>query len=165
MEDVASLLGECDPLVQPRVTTPEEREAFLGMACSGGKLILAVAGGVFSEGVDMTFPDLRGGFVAGPSLPSVNTRQELVRAIHERIFGDGFLHAYVIPGMNRVIQAAGRLVRNPDQRADLVLLGERFVQSPYLELLPKHWLPARVITPCGMRTEKGGGRNLPQRAR
>ncbi len=165
MEDVASLLGECDPLVQPRVTTPEEREAFLGMACSGGKLILAVAGGVFSEGVDLTFPDLRGGFVAGPSLPSVNTRQELVRAVHERIFGDGFLHAYVIPGMNRVIQAAGRLVRNPDQRADLVLLGERFVQSPYLELLPKHWLPARVITPYGMRTEKGGGRNLPQRAR
>jgi len=165
MEEVASLLGECDPLVQPRVTTPEEREAFLGMACSGGKLILAVAGGVFSEGVDLTFPDLRGGFVAGPSLPSVNTRQELVRAVHERIFGDGFLHAYVIPGMNRVIQAAGRLVRNPVQRADLILLGERFVQSPYLELLPKHWLPARVITPCGMRTEKGGGRNLPQRAR
>lgn len=161
MEEVAGLLDEYDPLVQPRVSTPDEREAFLARACSGGQLILAVAGGVFSEGVDMTFPDLRGGFVAGPSLPSVNTRQELVRAMHGRIFGDGFLHAYVIPGMNRVIQAAGRLVRNPVQKADLILLGERFVQSPYLELLPKHWLPARVITRYGVRTEKGGGRNLP----
>jgi DNA excision repair protein ERCC-2 len=164
MEDVASLLGECEPLVQPRVTMPDEREAFLERACSGGQLILAVAGGVFSEGVDMTFPDLRGGFVAGPSLPSVNTRQELVRTMHDRIFGDGFLHAYVIPGMNRVIQAAGRLVRNPVQKADLILLGRRFVQSPYLELLPKHWLPARVITSHGVRTEKGGGRSLPPKS-
>ncbi len=162
MEEVAALLGECNPLVQPRVSTPDEREAFLKRACSGGQLILAVAGGVFSEGVDMTFPDLRGGFVAGPSLPSVNTRQELLRARHDRIFGDGFLHAYVIPGMNRVIQAAGRLVRNPVQRADLILLGGRFTQSPYLELLPKHWLPARVITRYGVRRiEKEGGRNLP----
>lgn len=161
MEEVAGLLDECHPLVQPRVSTTFEREAFLERACSGGQLILAVAGSVFSEGVDMTFPDLRGGFVAGPSLPSVNTRQELLRARHDRIFGDGFLHAYVIPGMNRVIQAAGRLVRNPVQRADLILLGRRFVQSPYLELLPKHWLPARVITRAGVRTEKGGGRNLP----
>lgn len=156
MEEVAALLDGCDPMVQPRVTSQEERDAFLERACSGGKLILAVAGGVFGEGVDMTFPDLRGGFVAGPSLPSVNTKQELVRAIHERIFGDGFLHAYIIPGMNRVIQAAGRLVRNPVQRADLILLGRRFVQSPYLELLPEHWLPARVVTGQGVRTEKRG---------
>lgn len=165
MEEVAGLLEGCDPMVQPRITSQEDRDAFLEKACSGEKLILAVAGSVFSEGVDMTFPDLRGGFVAGPSLPSVNTRQELVRAIHDRIFGDGFLHAYVIPGMNRVIQAAGRLVRNPLQRADLILLGRRFVQSPYLELLPEHWLPARVITENGVRKEKGGGRNLPRMSR
>lgn len=161
MEEVALLLGDCSPLVQPRASSPEERRRFLEEACEGGKLVLSVAGGVFSEGVDMTFPDLKGGFVAGPSLPSVNTRQELVRVRYNSVYGDGFLHAYIIPGMNRVIQAAGRLLRNPEQKADLVLLGQRFTWSPYRELLPEHWLPARVITLKGVTTMKGEGRSLP----
>lgn len=161
MEEIAGLLRECEPLVQPRFTTPVERVEFLQQACSGRRMVLTVAGGVFSEGVDMTFPDLRGGFVAGPFLPSVCTRQELVRRRLAEVFGDGFLHAYVIPGMNRVIQAAGRLVRNHDQKADLVLLGNRFVTSPYRELLPEHWFPARVITRGGVRIEKGEDRSLP----
>ncbi len=165
MEEVAALLGELEPLVQPRSSTQGEREVFLTKACAGRQLVMTVAGGVFSEGVDMSFPDLRGGFVAGPSLPAVNTRQELVRARHEKVYGDGFLHAYVVPGMNRVIQAAGRLVRNPEQRAELILLGGRFIQSPYVELLPAHWLPARVITRDGIRMLKGGGRNLPPETR
>ncbi len=161
MEEVAALIRECEPLVQPRVTTAAERDDFIALACSGGRVVLTVAGGVFSEGVDLTFPDLRGGFVAGPFLPSVCTRQELVRTRHAAVYGDGFLHAYVIPGMNRVIQAAGRLVRTPDQKADLVLIGRRFIMSPYRELLPAHWFPVRVITREGVRMERGGDRSLP----
>ncbi len=156
MEEVAERLAECSPLVQPRITTPGEREEFLSSASAGGRLVLTVAGGLFSEGVDMSFPDLRGGFAVGPFLPTVNTRRELVRAGYDTLRSDGFLHAYVIPGMNRVIQAAGRLVRNPEQKADLVLLGRRFTREPYAGLLPEHWMPARVITRRGVSIMKGG---------
>lgn len=161
MEEAAAALRDCAPLVQPRVSTPAERKTFLTDACSGDRLVLTVTGSVFSEGVDLSFPDLRGGFAVGPSLPSVSTTRELMRKRLAETLGDGFLHAYVIPGMNRVIQAAGRLVRNPAQKAELVLLGRRFLSEPYFALLPHHWMPVRVITTRGVRMEKGEDRSLP----
>ncbi len=147
MEKIALAAGELgiEYMAQKREMTPEERHRFTEDINAGDHLVMAVAGGLFAEGVDLTIPDLRGCFIAGPSLPSVSLRQRLLQERYRETGRDGFLHAYAIPGINRVIQAAGRLIRNPEQRADLVLLGDRFIREPYFGHLPEHWFPLRVI--------------------
>ncbi len=147
MEKIALAAGEMgmDHMAQKREMTTDERNSFTLRINSGDNLVMAVAGGLFAEGVDLTIPDLRGCFIAGPSLPSISLRQRLLRERYEETGRDGFVHAFAIPGINRVIQAAGRLIRNPHQRADLVLLGDRFIRSPYFGHLPEHWFPLRVI--------------------
>ncbi len=132
-------------IAQKREMTTAEREDFVSSINAGSNLVLAVAGGLFAEGVDLSIPDLRGCFIVGPSLPGVSLKQELLKNRYEATGRNGFLHAFAIPGINRVIQAAGRLIRNPTQQADLVLLGARFIESPYVEHLPDHWFPLRVI--------------------
>jgi len=147
MEDIAlaCIDSGMEIITQKREMTEDERVMFVEQINSGDHLIMVVAGGLFAEGVDLSIPDLRGCFIAGPSLPSISLRQELLRKRYDSTGRDGFLHAYAIPGINRVIQAAGRLIRNSEQRADLILLGERFVREPYINHLPEHWFPLRLI--------------------
>jgi len=118
---------------------PVERERFIARLGAEALVALVVAGGVFAEGVDIRSDLMRGAIVVSPSLPAMDLRSELLAADLEASRGDGFLHASVIPGMVRVIQAAGRLVRSPDERRVLVLVGRRFARSPYIGLLPPHW--------------------------
>ena len=132
-------------IAQRREMTEGDRAEFVEQINSGDHLVLAVAGGLFAEGVDLNIPDLRGCFIAGPSLPSVSLRQKLLQERYHDTNRDGFLHAFAIPGINRVIQAAGRLIRNSEQKADLILLGGRFIRDPYFSHLPDHWFPLRVI--------------------
>lgn len=141
-------------IAQKREMTTSEREDFVNEINSGGNMIMVVAGGLFAEGVDLTIPDLRGCFIAGPSLPSVSLKQGLLKDRYEQTGRNGFLHAFAIPGINRVIQAAGRLIRNSDQKADLILLGERFIKEPYFSHLPPHWFPLRVIRNGRVRLKK-----------
>ncbi len=134
-----------DLIAQRREMTERDRADFVEQINEGDHLILAVAGGLFAEGVDLSIPDLRGCFIAGPSLPSISLRQKLLQERYDKTNRDGFLHAFAIPGINRVIQAAGRLIRNSEQKADLILLGGRFIRAPYFNHLPDHWFPLRVI--------------------
>ena len=134
-----------DLIAQRREMSEQDRAEFVELINEGDHLILAVAGGLFAEGVDLSIPDLRGCFIAGPSLPSVSLRQKLLQERYDATNRDGFLHAFAIPGINRVIQAAGRLIRNSEQKADLILLGGRFIRPPYFNHLPDHWFPLRVI--------------------
>jgi len=147
MEKIVLAAGDSglDLIAQKRDMSEQERLDFIELINGGNHLVLAVAGGLFAEGVDLSIPDLRGCFVAGPSLPSVSLRQKLLQKRYDSTGRNGFLHAFAIPGMNRVIQAAGRLIRNSEQKADLVLLGGRFIHSPYFDHLPEHWFPLRVI--------------------
>jgi DNA excision repair protein ERCC-2 len=147
MEKIVLAAGDfgLDLIAQKRDMSEQERSDFVELINSGDHLILAVAGGLFAEGVDLSIPDLRGCFIAGPSLPSVSLRQKLLQERYHSTGRDGFLHAFAIPGINRVIQAAGRLIRNSEQKADLVLLGGRFIHTPYFDYLPEHWFPLRVI--------------------
>jgi Rad3-related DNA helicase len=147
MEKIVLAAGDSglDLIAQKRDMSEQERADFVELINSGDHLVLAVAGGLFAEGVDLSIPDLRGCFIAGPSLPSVSLRQKLLQERYDTTERNGFLHAFAIPGINRVIQAAGRLIRNSEQKADLVLLGGRFIRSPYVDHLPEHWFPLRVI--------------------
>ncbi|MBZ5535062.1 MAG: ATP-dependent DNA helicase [Acidobacteriia bacterium] len=110
-------------------------------------LVLAVQGGIFAEGVDYPGESLIGAIIVGPGLPRVSFEQELMRQYYDEEFADveggersrGFAYAYLYPGMNRVIQSAGRVIRSDTDRGVIVLLDRRFAQHPYIDLLPDHW--------------------------
>jgi len=116
------------------------REAFMSELEEGGRLVLTVSGGIFSEGVDLRAPDLRGAAVAGPSLPSVDLRNRLLAEDFTESGKNGFDCASVIPGMARVVQAVGRLVRKPGDRAVVLLFDGRFLEKRHSDLFPEHWL-------------------------
>jgi DNA excision repair protein ERCC-2 len=125
--------------------TVTERNDFISLIESGGHLVFTVSGGIFSEGVDLRIPDLKGALIVGPCLPGVDLRSKLLAARFDELDQDAFLHTWVIPGMNRVIQAAGRLVRSSEDRVRIVLIGRRFTQPPYVHLLPSHWFSDGAI--------------------
>ncbi len=102
-------------------------------------LLCAVHGGVFSEGVDFPGHMAVGAFLVGPGLPALTVEQELIRAYYERHMGAGFEYAYVYPGLNRVVQSGGRVIRSSTDRGIVILLGKRFVDPVYQEKLPEYW--------------------------
>jgi Rad3-related DNA helicase len=102
-------------------------------------LLLAAAGGVFGEGVEWP-GSLAGVAVVGPCLPPPDLARELLRRRYEERFGDGFQLAYALPGMTRVIQGAGRLIRSERDRGVVALYGRRFLEEPWRSLLPDEWL-------------------------
>lgn len=105
---------------------------------------LAVLGGLFGEGVDLPGEQLVGVLVVGPGLPTVSDEQELIRGYFDERNGAGALFAYVIPGLIRVIQSAGRVFRSPEDRGVALLVDDRFLDERYRELLPPDWfLPGR----------------------
>ena len=127
--------------------TEEERRAFLAPYVSGGPesggrspvLSLCVLGGVFAEGIDLPGDALDGVVIVGVGLPQVNLFQETLRAYYERTFGDGFLYAYMLPGMQKVAQAVGRVIRTETDRGVALLLDDRYRQKAYRRLCPEHW--------------------------
>ncbi len=106
---------------------------------AGGHLLLAVMGGVFSEGVDYSGQMAEGVFVISPALPQISFERELLREYYQGKKEMGMEYAYVYPGMNKVIQAVGRLIRAASDRGVVVLIGERFADENYNELLPDYW--------------------------
>lgn len=110
-------------------------------AMFGDVLLLAVAGGVFAEGVDYPGDVLKAVAVVGPCLPAVTLEQQLLQTYYEERFDRGFEYAFVVPGMTRVVQAAGRLIRSPDDTGIIALLDKRFLRRPYRDHLPADWVP------------------------
>ncbi len=131
-------------LVQSRADGDREREAILEAlrsAVLGDVLLLAVAGGVFAEGVDYPGDTLKAVAVVGPCLPAVSLERELLQRYYQEGFERGFEYAFVVPGMTRVVQAAGRLIRSPEDTGVIALLDRRFLLEPYRRHLPADWLP------------------------
>ena len=108
-------------------------------APSATLLGFAVMGGVFGEGVDLAGDRLIGVAVIGPGLPQVGPRQEQLRVYFEETRGSGFDYAYRYPGMNKVLQAAGRVIRTPEDRGVVLLIDNRFTHVEYRRLMPPHW--------------------------
>lgn len=105
----------------------------------GPMLLLAVTGGVFAEGIDLPGDQLIGAIVVGPSLPPVGFERALMREYHSRRGDDGFAYAMLYPGMQRVIQSAGRVIRSMDDKGVIALVGSRFASPDYARLLPPDW--------------------------
>ena len=125
--------------------TDAERADFLAPYVPDGEpvLSLCVLGGVFAEGIDLPGGALDGVVIVGVGLPQVNLFQETLRAYYERTFGDGFLYAYMLPGMQKVAQAVGRVIRTETDRGVALLLDDRYRQMAYRRLCPEHWLIRR----------------------
>lgn len=103
-------------------------------------VLLAVLGGVFAEGVDYPGEMLSEVVVVSPALPQVGPERELLKGYFQDRFERGFEYAYLVPGMTRVVQAAGRLIRSAEDRGAIVLMCRRFAREPYVGLLPSDWL-------------------------
>ncbi|HPC83819.1 MAG TPA: ATP-dependent DNA helicase [Thermoanaerobaculaceae bacterium] len=103
-------------------------------------VLLAVLGGVFAEGVDYPGEMLSEVVVVSPALPQVGPERELLKEYFQDRFERGFEYAYLVPGMTRVVQAAGRLIRSDQDRGAIVLVCRRFAREPYTGLLPQDWL-------------------------
>ena len=119
---------------------PDPTETLLGFA---------VLGGVFGEGVDLTGNRLIGCAVVGVGLPQVSPRQEMLRRYFEEKEGAGFDFAYRYPGMNKVLQAAGRVIRTEADKGVVLLLDDRFSQGAYRRLFPRHWAHLKYLPDTG----------------
>ena len=110
----------------------------------GRLLALCAMGGIFAEGVDLPAERLCGAAVVGVGLPQVGLERETLRARYDAVYGDGYAFAYVYPGIGRVLQAAGRVIRTETDRGALLLLDDRYGAADYRGLLPPEWALRRV---------------------
>jgi DNA excision repair protein ERCC-2 len=118
-----------------------ERSAHLNaLRADDDVLLLAVAGGALAEGVDYAGTRLRAVAVVGPCPPGVDAHRSLLAEHYAEQFDRGFELAYAVPGMIRVVQSAGRLLRGEEDRGVIALFDRRFLREPYRGLLPDEWL-------------------------
>jgi DNA excision repair protein ERCC-2 len=128
-------------LVQlPSMATPlRQRTLDRLRAAAGPVLLLAVMGGVFGEGIDLPGEALIGAIVVGPGMPAVSFERALMQRHFDERYEAGFAYAMIYPGLQRVIQAAGRVIRSEEDRGVIVLLGRRFAEGELGRCLPPHW--------------------------
>jgi len=134
-------------LVQDRKMSERKRKNFLKKLKNPDRkyLLLAVHGGIFSEGVDFTGDMAIGVFIIGPGLPAYSMEQELMKKYFQFKFKKGFEYAYRNPGMMKVIQAAGRIFRTSTDRGFVMLIGHRFSTPYYNSILPTDWVVEQPI--------------------
>ncbi|MCL2392593.1 MAG: ATP-dependent DNA helicase [Oscillospiraceae bacterium] len=122
------------------------RDEFLALFENSDETMVAfcVLGGVFSEGIDLIGERLIGSIIVGVGLPQINTELDIVRNHYDER-GHGFDFAYRFPGMNKVLQAAGRVIRSEEDRGVILLIDDRFSTGRYTELFPRHWQHWRTV--------------------
>lgn len=120
----------------------EEKEEFLALFKEGGEkthLGLAVLGGHFSEGIDLTLDKLIGVIIIGVGMPKICLERESIKEYYNSIGKNGFDYAYVYPGIIKVLQAAGRCIRTEKDKGVVLLLDDRYFTNKYKSLLPREW--------------------------
>ena len=135
-------------LVQTPRMSHGERESLLEQFTSTdseSKVMFSVLGGSFSEGVDYIGDLLHGVMVVGVALPAFNRMNEIRKDYFYEQGYDGFHYAYTYPGMNKVIQAVGRVIRTMDDKGVAILFDERYRRQVYTELFPSHWSHAEYL--------------------
>lgn len=158
-------------LVQQEIMTEEDREDFLSRFTPGNDIDLSkminmeieveksksilgfcVMGGIFSEGIDLKYDSLIGVIIVGTGIPLVCNEREIIKSYFDGTNDDGFDYAYRYPGMNKVLQAAGRVIRSENDRGIVALLDERFLQRSYTELFPREWKDIKVVSTGSVKT-------------
>lgn len=138
-----------DCLIQGSRMSEADREDFLhefDRERERSLIAFCVMGGVFSEGIDLTAERLIGAVLVGTGLPMVCTEQEILKGYFDETERDGYSFAYQYPGMNKVMQAAGRVIRTVSDRGVILLLDDRFLRRDYQELFPREWDDYKAVT-------------------
>ncbi len=151
-EQFAAMDTGMDCVKQSSNMREAEREAFMeefAKERAVSMVAFCVLGGIFSEGIDLKHEQLIGVLVVGTGLPQICTQREILKEYYN---DRGFEYAYQYPGMNKVMQAAGRVIRTADDRGVIGLLDERFLRRDYRALFPREWEDCRV---CRLETLPG----------
>lgn len=142
-------LGEMDCVVQESGMREEEREEFLEAFRRERENTLigfCVMGGIFSEGIDLKNEALIGAVIVGTGLPQISNEREILKNYYDKRYGEGFDYAFRYPGMNKVLQSAGRVIRTVEDKGVIVLSDERFLQREYLSMFPREWADYERVT-------------------
>ena len=152
MEEVAERFSEAHPememLVQTSGMSERRREEFLAVFDADNPETVvgfAVMGGIFGEGIDLVGERLVGAIIVGVGLPQICLERDLIRQYFDAREVSGFEYAYTYPGMNRVLQAAGRVIRSAEDRGTVLLVDQRFGQGRYRRLFPPFWRPVYCV--------------------
>ena len=105
-----------------------------------------VLGGSFSEGIDLRGERLIGAIIVGVGLPTISTELNIVKEYFDRTRENGYAYAYTYPGMIKVLQAAGRVIRSEEERGVVILIDDRFATPEYHDLMPEHWKHLQLLT-------------------
>lgn len=164
LENVYDLFKEKYPNIrlqkQENSMDEAQREHFLEGFQAGNEETLigfCVLGGVFSEGIDLRGERLVGAAIVGVGLAQLNHESDLIKDYYNKTLGRGFDYAYQIPGMNKVLQAVGRVIRGESDRGVVLLIEERFSADRYRALFPAHWNHAKTVkSTTGISQEVNG---------
>ena len=136
--------------------TEQEREEFLErfeIVKDHSLIGFCVMGGIFSEGIDLTEDKLIGAMIIGTGLPQVCLERELLKYYFDNQGLNGFDYAYLYPGMNKVLQSAGRVIRTDQDRGVIVLLDDRFMERQCQNVFPREWEDYKVCNSEEIRGE------------
>ena len=136
-----------DIIVQSSRMTEYERDVFIDRFSKGDAHPVtgfAVLGGVFAESIDLLGDKLTGAAIVGVGLPGISLERELIKDYFDEKNGYGFAFSYQIPGMIKVLQAAGRVIRSENDRGAVLLIGRRYTQEFYQSLFPEEWMLAGI---------------------
>jgi DNA excision repair protein ERCC-2 len=135
-----SLSPEINLVVQEKRMTEDDRESFIKQFGQQKNLLgLVVLGGAFSEGIDLPGDQLKGAFIATLGLPQINPVNENICRLLQKKFEQGYAFTYTYPGLQKVIQAAGRVIRSENDTGYLWLMDDRYEESHIKNLLPDWW--------------------------
>lgn len=141
-------LGDRPLLLQDRSMGEAARAELLETLGRGeGHALFAVLGGLFSEGVDLPGDALLAAIIVGPALPAATLERRLLERWFQQRYDEGLRYAWIVPGMSRVVQAAGRVIRTPEDRGAVILLCRRFLLREYQAFFPEDWNPQRTNRP------------------
>lgn len=128
-------------IVQKNDMKESEREKFLSEFYNNkcGMIAFCVIGGIFSEGIDLTGDSLIGAIVVGVGLPQVCFERNIIKNYYDKKGVSGYDYSYTYPGMNKVLQSAGRVIRTETDRGILVLIDDRYFTSKYKNIMPEEW--------------------------
>lgn len=132
-------------ICQTSAMNEREREDFLGEFTEQEHTLVGfcVLGGIFSEGIDLMGNRLIGAIIVGTGLPQISNEREILRDYYDKRGENGFDYAYRYPGMNKVLQAAGRVIRTQEDVGAILLLDDRFRSPEYGPLFPVEWSDRR----------------------
>jgi len=147
-EDFTNRYPHFNTMIQIQNQDERSREDFLNFFKENpveSHIGFSVLGGVFSEGIDLKYDRLIGAIIISVGIPKINFERDMIRDFYENKNSKGYLYAYTYPGIIKVFQASGRVIRTLDDKGIILLIDDRYTYSVYKKLFPSHYNPYSII--------------------